>query len=271
VPKNIYGVTKAAAEDLCQLFARNHSLRTIVLRTSRFFPEQDDNRAVREAYADANSKAGLMVRELDPTTEFAIGWSRRVAVITTAAASQPTLNGGTGRDTLEVSVRDAQDAAAYVAPGWKDDVTRTTFPNQWLRLTRNLGATTDVYTAYSSIDGAHWTQMVTWDPNLAGASNSFPSVVYVGLCTTAHITNSATPNTYTATAHYQNFGDFIALPILVATNSAPGQLTISWSPPGGNLYSSPTLGSGAVWTLVGAANPAVVSITGSAKFFQIRP
>ena len=27
VPKNIYGVTKAAAEDLCQLFARNRSLR----------------------------------------------------------------------------------------------------------------------------------------------------------------------------------------------------------------------------------------------------
>ena len=44
VPKNIYGVTKAAAEDLCQLFARNHSLRAIVLRTSRFFPEEDDNR-----------------------------------------------------------------------------------------------------------------------------------------------------------------------------------------------------------------------------------
>ena len=43
VPKNIYGVTKAAAEDLCQLFARNHSLRAIVLRTSRFFPEEDDN------------------------------------------------------------------------------------------------------------------------------------------------------------------------------------------------------------------------------------
>ena len=56
VPKNIYGVTKAAAEDLCQLFARNHALRTIVLRTSRFFPEEDDNRAVREVYADANIK-----------------------------------------------------------------------------------------------------------------------------------------------------------------------------------------------------------------------
>jgi UDP-glucose 4-epimerase len=57
VPKNIYGVTKAAAEDLCQLFARNHSLGAVVLRTSRFFPEEDDNRAIREGYADANVKA----------------------------------------------------------------------------------------------------------------------------------------------------------------------------------------------------------------------
>jgi nucleoside-diphosphate-sugar epimerase len=57
VPKNIYGVTKAAAEDLCELFARNHALRGIVLRTSRFFPEADDNRNVRDSYADANAKA----------------------------------------------------------------------------------------------------------------------------------------------------------------------------------------------------------------------
>jgi nucleoside-diphosphate-sugar epimerase len=56
VPKNIYGVTKAAAEDLCQLFARNHSLRAIVLRTSRFFPEEDDNPAIRDAYTDDNIK-----------------------------------------------------------------------------------------------------------------------------------------------------------------------------------------------------------------------
>ena len=57
IPKNIYGVTKAAAEDLCQLFHRNHGLSCIVLRTSRFFPEEDDDRTVREAYADANLKA----------------------------------------------------------------------------------------------------------------------------------------------------------------------------------------------------------------------
>ena len=57
VPKNIYGVTKAAAEDLCQLFHRNRGLACLVLRTSRFFPEEDDNSDVREAYADDNIKA----------------------------------------------------------------------------------------------------------------------------------------------------------------------------------------------------------------------
>jgi UDP-glucose 4-epimerase len=57
IPKNIYGVTKAAAEDLCQLFYRNQRLSCVVLRTSRFFPEEDDNPEVRNVYSDANAKA----------------------------------------------------------------------------------------------------------------------------------------------------------------------------------------------------------------------
>jgi nucleoside-diphosphate-sugar epimerase len=66
VPKNIYGATKAAAEDLCRLFARNHGLRTVVLRTSRFFAEEDDDPAVRGAYCDANSKANeFLYRRID--------------------------------------------------------------------------------------------------------------------------------------------------------------------------------------------------------------
>jgi len=56
IPKNIYGVTKAAAEDLCQLFHRKHGLPVVVLRTSRFFPEEDDQRRMRESYADDNLK-----------------------------------------------------------------------------------------------------------------------------------------------------------------------------------------------------------------------
>ena len=57
VPKNIYGVTKTAAEDLCQLFHRNEGLASIVLRTSRFFPEEDDDPEARKSYADDNAKA----------------------------------------------------------------------------------------------------------------------------------------------------------------------------------------------------------------------
>jgi nucleoside-diphosphate-sugar epimerase len=65
-PKNIYGVTKAAAEDLCQLFHRNEGLACIVLRTSRFFPEADDDKRVRDAYADDNIKANeYLFRRVD--------------------------------------------------------------------------------------------------------------------------------------------------------------------------------------------------------------
>lgn len=56
IPKNIYGTTKIAAEDLCQLFHRKHRLNCIILRTSRFFPEEDDEKSKRENYADSNLK-----------------------------------------------------------------------------------------------------------------------------------------------------------------------------------------------------------------------
>jgi UDP-glucose 4-epimerase len=66
VPKNIYGVTKSAAEDLCQIFHRKEGLPCVVLRTSRFFPEEDDNRRVRETYSDDNAKANeYLYRRVD--------------------------------------------------------------------------------------------------------------------------------------------------------------------------------------------------------------
>ncbi len=57
VPKNIYGVTKFAAENLCELFARQAQLPVVVLRTSRFFPEVDDNSEIRARYATENAQA----------------------------------------------------------------------------------------------------------------------------------------------------------------------------------------------------------------------
>ena len=66
VPKNIYGVTKVAAENLCQLFHRNHHLPCLILRTSRFFPEEDDRKQVREEYEDSNAKANeFLYRRVD--------------------------------------------------------------------------------------------------------------------------------------------------------------------------------------------------------------
>jgi len=66
VPRNVYGVTKTAAENLCELFHRDLGLPCIILRTSRFFPEPDDRRETREAYDDANVKVNeLLYRRAD--------------------------------------------------------------------------------------------------------------------------------------------------------------------------------------------------------------
>ena len=66
IPKNIYGTTKTAAEDLCALFHRKHGLSCLVLRTARFFPEEDDNKDVRAVYDDTNAKINeFLFRRVD--------------------------------------------------------------------------------------------------------------------------------------------------------------------------------------------------------------
>src|SRR5215468_6752639 len=66
VPRNIYGATKTAAEDLCELTHRDHGLPVLILRTSRFFPEPDDRDEVRNTYEDANLKVNeLLYRRVD--------------------------------------------------------------------------------------------------------------------------------------------------------------------------------------------------------------
>jgi nucleoside-diphosphate-sugar epimerase len=66
VPRNVYGATKTAAEDLCELVHRDHGLPCLILRTSRFFPEPDDRDEIRAAYEDANLKVNeLLYRRVD--------------------------------------------------------------------------------------------------------------------------------------------------------------------------------------------------------------
>jgi len=66
IPRNIYGTTKAAAENMCELIARDHGLPCLILRTSRFFPEPDDRDEVRSEYEDLNIKVNeLLYRRVE--------------------------------------------------------------------------------------------------------------------------------------------------------------------------------------------------------------
>jgi nucleoside-diphosphate-sugar epimerase len=61
-PRNIYGATKRAAEDLCRVRHLESGLNCVVLRTSRFFPEEDDT---DRALSGPNQKANeLLYRRL---------------------------------------------------------------------------------------------------------------------------------------------------------------------------------------------------------------
>jgi UDP-glucose 4-epimerase len=64
LPRNIYGVTKLAAEHLCRLFHELYGLPVVILRTARFFPE-DDDMAHAIAQSEPNTKANeLLFRRL---------------------------------------------------------------------------------------------------------------------------------------------------------------------------------------------------------------
>ncbi|RPE81452.1 NAD-dependent epimerase/dehydratase family protein [Vulcaniibacterium tengchongense] len=130
VPKNIYGVSKAAAEDLCQLFHRNQRLACIVLRTSRFFPEEDDDRGARERYADANLKlneylhrrvdiedvveAHLLAAERAP----ALGFRRYIVSATTPFLPEDTAELRVDAERV-VRRRVPEYAEEYARRGWR--------------------------------------------------------------------------------------------------------------------------------------------------------
>lgn len=66
IPKNIYGLTKIAAENLCKLFHQRYKLPCLILRTSRFFLEADDQESTRSQFVDLNAKANeFLYRRVD--------------------------------------------------------------------------------------------------------------------------------------------------------------------------------------------------------------
>ena len=130
VPKNVYGATKVAAEDLCELVHRDHGLPCVVLRTSRFFPESDDRDAVRAAYGDLNLKVNeLLYRRVDLEDVVSahrlaldrapeIGFARLIVSATTPFTRADL--GELGADAPAVVRRRCPAfAAVYAARGWR--------------------------------------------------------------------------------------------------------------------------------------------------------
>ncbi len=130
IPKNIYGVTKVAAEALCQLFHRNERLPCLILRTSRFFPEGDDVPAMRAAWQDDNLKVNeLLYRRVDVEDVVSahqcaldkaaeIGFGRFIISATTPFTRADTAE--LGRDATQVLQRVMPEyLPIYSARGWK--------------------------------------------------------------------------------------------------------------------------------------------------------
>jgi nucleoside-diphosphate-sugar epimerase len=125
--RNVYGATKVAAEDLCELVAHDLGLPVVVLRTARFFPEPDDRDDVRAAFpADANLKVNEFLHRRVDLADVVDAHLR-------AALRAPEL--GFGRYVVSATTpftRDdlaelAVDAAAVVTrrfPGIADDYAR---------------------------------------------------------------------------------------------------------------------------------------------------
>jgi nucleoside-diphosphate-sugar epimerase len=130
VPRNIYGVTKAAAEDVCALVARDHGLPVVVLRTARFFPEGDDSTEITSRFDDRNIKANeylyrrvdiedvvsahLLAEDCAPT----LGFAKYIISATTPFARDDAAE--LARDAPEVVGRLFPDQGdEYARRGWK--------------------------------------------------------------------------------------------------------------------------------------------------------
>lgn len=129
VPKNIYGVTKVAAENLCELFHHIRGLPCLILKTSRFFPEPDDDKETRESYDDLNVKINeFLYRRVDIEDVVAahllalqkasaIGFGRYIVTATTPFTQEDLLDlRSNAARVVSRRVRNYEDV--YTSRGW---------------------------------------------------------------------------------------------------------------------------------------------------------
>ncbi len=118
-PRNIYGVTKLAAEELCRLFYHLHKLPILVLRTSRFFPEEDDM-AHAIAQSGENTKANeflfrrLSVEDAAEAHVMALAKAREVGFDTFIISAMTPF----GREDCRELIADAPSVVARYFPDY---------------------------------------------------------------------------------------------------------------------------------------------------------
>lgn len=120
-PKNIYGVSKLAAENLCELMQRLTALPCIVLRTSRFFPEDDDERGVRSARPAANTQANEFLHrrvDIEDVVEAHLMAAREAARIGFGRFVVSATTPFRPEDAAELR-RDAAAVLRRRVPGWE--------------------------------------------------------------------------------------------------------------------------------------------------------
>ena len=125
-PRNIYSTTKVAAENLCQLMAHEHGLDIAILRTARFFPEDDDT---HHELSGENMKANeFLNRRLSAVDAarahlVALDHKEKLGCETFVLSAMPPFTkddvAELGRDARRVIAKYYPDAAdLYAARGW---------------------------------------------------------------------------------------------------------------------------------------------------------
>ena len=121
-PRNIYAATKFAAEQLCGMARREAGLATIILRTSRFFPEMDDDPVQAAAYAPDNLKLNeFLHRRVD--IEDVVSAHLLAAERAAGAGTGPFVISATSpfrRGDLTELARDAPAVLSRRVPEWRE-------------------------------------------------------------------------------------------------------------------------------------------------------
>ena len=223
-------------------------------------------RGVNISHTSQWAKMGLMVREtLDAN-------SRNWNIVNDPASADGIMapdGTGFGANAVECNMRDTTGGGSG---GWNNLAGGIVpaYPNAWVRLKR----TGNVLDAYSSANGANWTHMANYDTT-TNPSGPLGSVVYFGLCTTAHNNDPLggpppPPFKYYNTVEYANYSSAYIPPAQLTVVRSGANVIISWTPTVGHLEASPALsGPGVNWQTLGSSNPATVPVGPGTRFFRV--